>query len=82
MTRTRKLTGSRYQLGKERFDELQALSDALYGNPPLVRLMRQAVDEFIKQRIADRAVRERYDAALKARRGMEGDNVVILPKEK
>jgi hypothetical protein len=83
MTRKRKLTGARHQLGPELFGELSALCEALVGNPPMVRVIRQAVRAFIKAQIADRGVRERYEAALKAQRGgTEGDNVVVLPQNK
>jgi hypothetical protein len=80
----RKTTGSRMQLGEPYASQLTAFCEALVGKPPEIRVVREAVEAFIRERIgADRDLRQRYENALKIQRGgSDGDNVVVLPKGK
>ena len=80
----RKTTGSRMRLGDPLADQLTALCEVLPGRPTEIGIVREAVEVYIAASIAsDRALKGRYENALKIQRGgTDGDNVVALPKGK
>ena len=62
-------TRKEFRLEDRQVELLEALrSTASLGTPPLVSLVRQAVDQFVAREMAQRDVRERVNAYLDERR--------------
>ena len=79
----RKKTGSRLDLHEPLASEFTAFCNALDGDPPEIRVVRDAIRMFMAARLgAVAGLRERYEANLKRREGGPvGGNVVALPKK-
>lgn len=62
-------TRKEFRLEDRQVEMLEALQvTASLGTPPLVSLVRQAVDQFLARELAKPEVRERVEAYLKERR--------------
>ena len=62
-------TRKEFRLEPRQIDHLEALiATAALGKPPLVSLVRQAVDEFVARELLKAGVREQVERYLKERR--------------
>ena len=79
----RKTTGARYRLGEPLNSELAAFCEALVGTLE-IRVIRDALRTYMAHRLStEPELRRRYETALKKQKGgVEGDNIVVLPKNK
>jgi len=79
---SKRKTPARYELGEPLNSELEDLSEAFFG-APATRLVREAVQSFISERLAEETeVRIRYEAARKKRLPNNGTDLKIVDSEK